>query len=303
MNSSIPICFYPMRKIILDDDQNFTKCISLLMHDKNFIAHCSPKEALHYLLNVYQPTLTKNNLTALNHTMENSRTHQIINIYIDELKHMLLSPRHQDINVLLVDYRMPGISGLEFLKEINHLPIKKALITGESDSSIAINAFNKGLVDAYLRKDEENFPAQIKNVVHELEWKYFTELSNFIPDMPEFDYLKNPHFTCFFKSFIEKNNIKSFCLSNMHGNFIVQDQYGQQKTLLVRNKQQLRILSTYAKEDGAAEHVIEKLQLNKVIPFFGNKEHWEIPANEWNYYLYPANKIATDPNVSWICVN
>lgn len=62
MITALPICFYPMRKIVLDDDHAFSQSILLKMHGKIFTSYNSPKNALNYLLHEYQPTLTKAHL-------------------------------------------------------------------------------------------------------------------------------------------------------------------------------------------------------------------------------------------------
>ena len=303
MTASIPICFYPMRKIVLDDDQAFSQSILLKMHDRNFVAYNSPRKALHHLLHEYRPTFTKADLIALDSTVENSRTKHTVNIHIEKLKQMFQTLHHQDISVLLVDYHMPEMCGLDFLKEISHLPIKKALVTGEKDYKIAVNAFNEGLVDAYIRKDESDFPTKVQNTIAELEWKYFAELSSLVSDIPEFNYLKNNHFVPIFKQFIEENNISAFCLTDMQGSFITQTQQGEQKHLLIRSKMQLQELSKIAKEDGASDEIIGNLEQGKVIPFFDNKEYWQIPASEWGEYLHPANTLFGDPNIAWVVIN
>ena len=103
-----------------------------------------------------------------NLNIEDSTTHHSINVSIEKLKKMLNDSCHQDISVLFIDYHMPEITGIDFLREIRHLPIKKALITGEQDYKVAIDAFNSGLVDAYVRKDDPMFPDKIQNIVSEL---------------------------------------------------------------------------------------------------------------------------------------
>ena len=62
MNISIPICFYSMQKIILDDDQSFIHSILLKTYGNNLVAYNFPLKTLDYLLHVYQPTFTKNDL-------------------------------------------------------------------------------------------------------------------------------------------------------------------------------------------------------------------------------------------------
>jgi len=301
MTISIPLCYYPMQKIMLDDDKAFSQSILLKMHGKKIIAYDSPRKALDYLLNEYQPSLTKSDLVAIDFSINNPSTQCTININIEKLKKMLVQENHSDISVLLVDYHMPEMCGLDFLRQIQHLPIRKALITAEKDSQIGLDAYREGLVDAYVRKGSPNFITDIENIVSELEWKYFSELSSVVSAIPEFDYLKNSNLLSVFKHFIKENNIISYCLTDVEGCFLAKNK-NEQIHFVVRNKTQLQKLAKVAKEDGATEEVILNLEQGKVIPYFGNKEYWQVPASEWNQYLYPSNFILGDSNVAWAAV-
>lgn len=303
MITTLPICFYPMRKIILDDDNAFSQSILLKMHEKNLMSLDSPIAALNYLQHEYKPFLTKADLITPDSQIINSSTKHIINIYIEKLKKMLTKTIYNDISVLFVDYHMPEMLGTEFLKKIQHLSFKKALITGENDYKIGIDAFNSGLVDAYLRKDDPGFSTKIQTLISDLEWKYFTDLSNFIYDLPDFDYLKNINFINAFKQYIKTNDITAFCLSHTQGNFIMQNNKGEQKNVIVRNKSQLKELARIAEEDGASLETIKNLNQGKVIPFFGTREYWEVPANEWDHFLHPVKNGYDDSNLMWAEVN
>lgn len=292
----IPLCFYPMRKILLDDDCSYSQSILLKVHSKNFTAYNSPKEALNYLIHEYKPNLVRSDFLAKEQLLIDSSTQHSMNIDIGKLQAML-QQTHHDINVILVDYHMPEMSGINFLKEIRHLPIKKALITGENDYKIAVDAFNSGLVDAYLRKDDPDFPSKIHNIISELEWKYFSDLSSLISDLPHFDFLRNVHFITMFKKLLQEENITSFCLTNTKGDFSLTNKANEKFHLSVISKSRLQNLLTAAEDDGASDDVTEKLRTGKAIPFFGTKEYWEIPANEWDKFLYPAIQISGDDSI------
>ena len=292
-----------MRKIILDDDTAFSESILLKLHGKNFTSYNSPKGALKYFLQEYQPTLTKSDLLSKNSAISDSAIQHTVNIDIEKLKQMLANPPHPDISVLLIDYHMPEMKGVDFLNEIRHLPIKKALITGEHDYKIGVDAFNSNLVDAYLRKDDPDFAIKLTGIADELEWKYFTELSSLVTDIPDFHYLKNIHFVKAFKQFIHANNITAFCLSHTQGDFITYNADNEKKYVLVRSKSQLEDLAKIAEEDGGSSETIDKLNQGKVIPFFDSLEYWQVPASEWSKHLLPATAISGDSSLVWTIVN
>ena len=59
-----------------------------------------------------------------------------------------------DFDLILTDYRMPGMNGIDLLTQVNERYPKTAriLITGYSDLDIAIDAINKANVDYYIEK-------------------------------------------------------------------------------------------------------------------------------------------------------
>lgn len=75
--------------------------------------------------------------------------------------------RQHEISVLLVDQRMPGMTGVELFEATReHYPdTVRILITAYSDLTDAINAINRGQVRGYLRKPWE--PEQLKATLRE----------------------------------------------------------------------------------------------------------------------------------------
>lgn len=62
--------------------------------------------------------------------------------------------KKEELNIILTDQRMPGMTGIEFLEKaqlINPEPIR-ILITGYTDINAVVDAINKGQVYRYLNK-------------------------------------------------------------------------------------------------------------------------------------------------------
>jgi thioredoxin reductase (NADPH) len=80
---------------------------------------------------------------------------------LDALRQLRL--RNDPVALMLVDQRMPKMSGVEFIEQANRIypEAKRALLTAYADTDAAIGAINKARVDYYLMKPwdppEENF--------------------------------------------------------------------------------------------------------------------------------------------------
>ena len=78
-----------------------------------------------------------------------------------------LKTAHYD--VLLLDYRMPDLSGIEVLKELQaqglRLPV--VMVTGESDEDTAVQAFKLGVADYLIKREGylAKLPSTIENVL------------------------------------------------------------------------------------------------------------------------------------------
>jgi response regulator RpfG family c-di-GMP phosphodiesterase len=66
--------------------------------------------------------------------------------------------KKEEIQIVITDQRMPGMTGVEFLQKL--IPIKsepmRILLTGYSDINAVIDSINKGQVYRYLTKPWDN---------------------------------------------------------------------------------------------------------------------------------------------------
>lgn len=73
--------------------------------------------------------------------------------------------QENDIDIILTDQRMPGMTGIELLVEIRKINPEpmRILLTGYSDINAVIDAINKGQVYRYLNKPWQE--EELKNTI------------------------------------------------------------------------------------------------------------------------------------------
>ncbi len=94
---------------------------------------------------------------------------------LDALRTLQL--RNESVALLLVDQRMPQMTGIEFLAEALKIypDAKRALLTAYADTNVAINAINEIRLDYYLVKPWDPPDSQLYPVVNDLleQWQAF----------------------------------------------------------------------------------------------------------------------------------
>ncbi|MBG6070777.1 MULTISPECIES: response regulator [unclassified Polaromonas] len=72
------------------------------------------------------------------------------------------------VQVAVVDYAMPAMSGLRVLGELQDWPGSRILLTGRADEQLAVSAFNRGLINQFIPKQTPDLRASLTRAVEEL---------------------------------------------------------------------------------------------------------------------------------------
>lgn len=80
--------------------------------------------------------------------------------------------RFDGIAAVVVDCEMPGMDGIQFLSSMTGAACSKILLTGTADESHAVEAFNAGLIDYYLKKADPAMTRKLARVLAEAKQKY-----------------------------------------------------------------------------------------------------------------------------------
>lgn len=157
---AFPLISIPKRIVYVDDKGSFLEALRKTLprdHARQFID--SPSGAIERLQEevVYWRDLER----MLNVMDAGSLDHpgvakQLVSNYFNNYTRFHLT------SVLIVDYAMPGINGLEVIEQLDNWPGRRILLTGEADSRVAVNAFNRGLIQKFIPKTTRNLYRVLK---------------------------------------------------------------------------------------------------------------------------------------------
>ncbi len=288
----IPCCYFPTKIVVVDDDEVFTETLSYYLPMNKQLFN-EPTLALNELLN-YQPQIEEKLWlkTDLENDPGDGIHEQSLTIKLNKMKDIVANDkRYQDISVLIMDYKMPGIDGVTLLEQLKTKPFKKILLTDKGDDRLGIETFNEGLIDYFVPKNENDVLSKLKTIIEKLKAEYFLGLTRGLRDYSTHisNISSNHDLHNYFYSTVSKYSTTEFYLIDLVGTYVLLDEDRKKHYLVAHSDEQLYNLASAAEQDGATKEVVQEITAGLKIPFFGeNKNYWEIPGKEWGKYLYSA---------------
>src|ERR1700679_2704533 len=153
-------CFYPTTVLLIDDNQAFLDNLQLNLNPHLIFSTCTqPKEVLEIITNQKEksPRAVIDNCFKKNNYIINESDNfpdHTLSIDLSELYHAVYNPNRSDfIITLIIDHDMPGMKGLELCNHLKNNSVKKIMLTGAAEANIAVDAFNKGIIDQFILKN------------------------------------------------------------------------------------------------------------------------------------------------------
>ncbi|MEM2342327.1 MAG: response regulator [Candidatus Bathyarchaeia archaeon] len=108
---------------------------------------------------------TKDDQIILKHLLEKRSRINFELITVSDGFEGLKKISEEDFDLIILDYKLPGMTGLDFLERLKKMNIATPVIfvTGKGDERIAVEAMKRGAKD-YIVKDEEDFNRLIKAI-------------------------------------------------------------------------------------------------------------------------------------------
>lgn len=278
----IGICYHPTKVVLIDDNKNFLDSMMIQLGDKYSCSpYLDPKVALSFLKDEYALTpfhtrLASDDIKKVHHEIYNAQ-------------------RFEEITVLVVDYCMPRMNGIDFLRKLKDVPMMRILLTGETGVELAVEAFNENLIDKFILKNTPDIAHVLENTIEELQKKQFSTASELFlnysasSSKPILSILKDEDFAGFFTNLLKEKKITEYYLLDDKGSFLLFDENAHPSWLIAVSDDAMNTYQTLAEHGGASSSVIDGIKNRTHLLYFNDGETSQMPpVSEWDSHLYPA---------------
>ena len=248
----VPVYHHPSLAVLVDDCETFVLSLSLQL-DPAVATRCftDPHQAISWL----QQNCVDRAPTEL-----------------EDIHRIGTRPeRFAHPSVVVVDYDMPGMSGVEFCRAIAALPCKKILFTGIADEKIAIDAFNEGLIDRFIRKNDKDAPEKLEAEIRDLQEAYFSAKSVPLRELLALHghgYLCDPAFPALVHAVSTQYQIVEHYLFPAPSGLLMHQADGKRRLMVVESEDSLRAHIEVARDNGAPAGLTNALAARRVLPWF-----------------------------------
>lgn len=298
---SIPTCYFPSTALFLDDSHDFL--LNFVLQLDEGVAYRifdTPRKALDYIHNkrCELELLSRHCLSEYKDAKNGALTNHTINLDLAAIHAEVYNPhRFSEISVVVVDYAMPGMDGLEFCRRIENSNIKKILLTGQADEKLAIAAFNEGLIDRYVKKSDMNAAEQITKSIYDLQLQYFQAMSDMVVrvlSVTSPSCLHDKEFSHLFRQLREEKGIIEYYLVDNSGSFLMLDDNAEISFLIVKSEQDIRAQYELALAGGAKKDVLDQLVRGEKVLGFWQANSSVPQGKDWSACLVPANRFVSN---------
>jgi CheY-like chemotaxis protein len=304
---SLPIYHHPSLTVLIDDSDSFLKSLSFQL-DPSLAskAFCDTRAAIEWLDGQGgSGARPDGQLHASYDTYPNS--HQECNVAFDiEQIHRIAFQRKRFMtpSVLVVDYSMPQMNGVQLCEALRHLPCKKILFTGVADEKVAVDAFNRGLIDRYIKKSDDDALDKLETEIVALQREYFAARSDPLRDMltlHNYSFVSDPVFAALVRSLLQEHRIVEHYIYSNPAGILMYDREGQAQLLVVETDASMDSHAEIAGDNDAPQSLLTALQERCIVPWFrdGDGMYSAAFASGWHKYIAPAQVCRGGQNYYW----
>jgi CheY-like chemotaxis protein len=292
--------YHPTTVTLIDDDRDFLRSLSFsAIGDLLHTMFSRPDEALHFLheQNKLLPRFD-DFVTAYDRSINIDVQHgeRLLRLQPGKITALTRNMLRFAINsVVVVDYDMPGINGLQFCRALGNLPVRKLLLTGKAGTDIGVKALNEGVIDGYFVKQDANLIKTLGAGIAGQKHAFFSEITRPLMatiGLDEMSFLHDEAFADVFTEIKKSNSAVEYYSCSEPPGLLTVGANGQTKLIVVCDDSALEAHAEIAREAGAPQEFIALLERRAIIPVFpANSYYHDQFAGSWRNFVWPAKAV------------
>lgn len=288
MTGSFPLVLLPKRVVYVDDDGRMLDILRMTMPKKTsreFIG--SPDAALQTLSQEAQYWRAVERLLARGGGSANLYASS----YFTDWRRFHLT------EVLIVDYAMPGLTGLELVRRLEAFPARRILLTGEADAEVAVQAFNAGLIQRFIPKSTPNLHKEITRSADEMHMSlcnHFGQLLHRDLSQEQIELLLEPSVIKGLTAKVEELEWMEYVVVGSPFGLLGMSQTGPLQWLQLDTSESLKDLSTALAESGYSGVDIQAAAMCTATPVREIRQQLGLPDDR---ELVPTDVISDVPEL------
>lgn len=303
----LPIYHHPSLTVLVDDSDSFLSSLAFQLGSSlTSKAFHDTRSAIDWLsAHSCCETVQASELSASYDTYPNSQHQCNVAIDIEKIHHISFQrQRFLTPSVLVVDYSMPQMNGIELCEALRHLPCKKILFTGVADEKVAVDAFNRGLIDRYIKKSDEDALDRLEAEIVALQREFFTCCSAPLRDLLQlhnYSFVGDAAFADQVALVLKEHRIVEYYIFPSPAGLLMYDADGMAQLMVVETEASMTSHYEVACDNEAPASLLTALRERVVIPYFrdGDGMYAARHAHAWHKHVAPARLCRGRQNYYW----
>ena len=294
------LCYYPTTIAVVDDSRSFLAMLSKMVPRQQLCRmYSNPHIALQRINSVskygrqLEDILKNLPIDDIDGLETKSKVNVLIDIDFQRLYQEIYdAKRFSRISVVLVDYSMPGMNGIEFCRNLKDKTIKKIMITSLADYRLAVQAFNEKVIDSFILKNTPNLFAEINSSIKAAQNDYFKDIYG-IGGILGFVFRSQlPFDDCDYREFLtlisKKIDFVEYYVLDKAGSILFLNEQAKPTWLIVKTNDDLKELYTIARDNNASKSILGALRNKQAAPILMSKEDHAISVSNWTMHPLEA---------------
>ena len=289
----LPIYQHPSLTVLVDDSDSFLQSLSFQLDPGLANLRFSDTRSALAWLNA-QSGIQEAALCATVDTYPAAQQQCSIAFDVDQIHRIRFqSQRFLTPSVLVVDYSMPQMNGVQLCEAIRHLPCKKILFTGVADEKVAVDAFNRGLIDRYIKKSDDDALDRLETEILTLQQDYFAARSAPLRELlalHQYGFVSDPALCALVREIVRRDAIVEHYLFPNPAGILMYDSRGKAQLMVVETEAGLNAHYEMACDNDAPDSLLGALRDRCIIPYFreGDGMYTRAFSKNWHKYTAPA---------------